>query len=225
MLRAALILILTFSTTAYCQNFEIGVIGGGTNLISDVGRTTYVFPTDFAAGGIFKWNRSQRHSFRFTAMYAQMSARDDQSDDISRVERGLGLNYNLLELSMGIEYTFWEFDLHKDEPQFAPYFHVGVAAFRYDSFGLQEGELVEEGTDTGFAIPFGLGMKFSLSRKLVLGMELGARYTFTDNLDGSNPEIDAAERSFGNLNNNDWYMFSGFTLTYTFGRRPCYYNF
>ena len=30
---------------------------------------------------------------------------------------------------------------------------------------------------------------------------------------------------FGNFNNNDWYVFSGFTLTYTFGRKPCYCNF
>ena len=30
------------------------------------------------------------------------------------------------------------------------------------------------------------------------------------------------EFSFGNINNNDWYMFSGITLTYTFGTNPCY---
>jgi hypothetical protein len=25
---------------------------------------------------------------------------------------------------------------------------------------------------------------------------------------------------FGNINNNDWYVFSGLTLTYTFGEKP-----
>ncbi|MEP2335783.1 MAG: DUF6089 family protein, partial [Nonlabens ulvanivorans] len=30
---------------------------------------------------------------------------------------------------------------------------------------------------------------------------------------------------FGNINNNDWYVFSGVTLTYAFGRKPCYCNF
>jgi hypothetical protein len=25
---------------------------------------------------------------------------------------------------------------------------------------------------------------------------------------------------FGNINNNDWYVFSGLTLTYTFGENP-----
>ncbi|MEO9560182.1 MAG: DUF6089 family protein, partial [Nonlabens ulvanivorans] len=48
--------------------------------------------------------------------------------------------------------------------------------------------------------------------------------TFTDNLDGSNNE-DFENVRFGNINNNDWYVFSGVTLTYAFGRKPCYCNF
>ena len=27
---------------------------------------------------------------------------------------------------------------------------------------------------------------------------------------------------FGNLNSNDWYVFSGVTITYTFGQNPCF---
>jgi hypothetical protein len=27
---------------------------------------------------------------------------------------------------------------------------------------------------------------------------------------------------FGNINNNDWYVFSGITLTYTLGLKPCH---
>jgi len=27
------------------------------------------------------------------------------------------------------------------------------------------------------------------------------------------------------LNNNDWYTFSGVTVTYTFGRKPCYCSY
>jgi hypothetical protein len=46
---------------------------------------------------------------------------------------------------------------------------------------------------------------------------MGARYTLTDNL-GSNPKKESLKSSqFGNIN-NDWYVFSGLTLTYTFGK-------
>ena len=43
---------------------------------------------------------------------------------------------------------------------------------------------------------------------LILALEVGARYTFTDNLDGSNPKNDNLIK-FGNINNNDWYVFQG----------------
>jgi hypothetical protein len=49
---------------------------------------------------------------------------------------------------------------------------------------------------------------------LVLALETGARYTLTDNIDGS------FNQNFGNINNNDWYVFTGATLTYTFGTNP-----
>jgi hypothetical protein len=36
----------------------------------------------------------------------------------------------------------------------------------------------------------------------------------TDNIDGS------FNQNFGNINNNDWYVFTGATLTYTLGQNP-----
>lgn len=226
MLRALLFIFIISSFTATAQNYEIGVWGGGSNMISDVGRTSYILPTDAAAGLLFRLNRSKRHSFRVQASYTQLSARDRQSEDVSRVERDLELDYNVLEFAVGMEFTFVEYDLHKTKPQFSPYLHLSFAALRYDAYGLNDqGVLESQGGRTGYAIPFGLGVKFSVARKWILGFELGARYAFTDNLDGSDPDGADGVRSFGNLNNNDWYMFSGATLTYTFGRRPCYYKF
>jgi hypothetical protein len=61
--------------------------------------------------------------------------------------------------------------------------------------------------------------------QIVIAVELGARYTFSDEIDGSKPDSEENQIArFGNFNNNDWYMFSGFNLTYTFGRQPCYCN-
>jgi hypothetical protein len=68
-----------------------------------------------------------------------------------------------------------------------------------------------------------LGFKANFLDSFVLGIEVGARYTFTDNLEGNYPKDSAKQvYRFGNLNNNDWYMFTGLTLTYTFGENPCY---
>jgi hypothetical protein len=67
-----------------------------------------------------------------------------------------------------------------------------------------------------------VGAKARINQYLILGAEIGARYAFTDNLDASNPMgSNYEEFAFGNIFSDDWYVFSGLTLTYTFGRKPC----
>ncbi len=212
---------------AKAQTYELGVMFGGASVIGDVGSTQYIDPSDGAFGLIAKWNRSDRHSFRASFLYTNMIGDDNDSDDISRDLRGLNYNYNLIEASIGLEYTFWEWDLYSGKWQWTPYLYTGLTAFQYDLFALENGELEKYGSTIDAAIPIIFGAKMTLTRNLILAAEIGARYTFTDNLDGSNPvrSKDFDELRFGNVNNNDWYVFSGITLTYTFGRQPCYCNF
>ena len=75
-----------------------------------------------------------------------------------------------------------------------------------------------------FGIPMVVGAKYRIIDKLIFSFEIGARYTFTDKIDGNNISNDDLNYNFGNINNDDWYMFSTFTVTYTFGRNPCYCN-
>ena len=50
-----------------------------------------------------------------------------------------------------------------------------------------------------FAVPLTVGFKYRINQFLIFGGEIGARYTFTDNLDGSNPEgSNFEEFQFGN---------------------------
>jgi hypothetical protein len=69
-----------------------------------------------------------------------------------------------------------------------------------------------------------LGLKYRFYDNYILSIELGARYTFSDKIDGNNVSDDYLNYNFGNINNNDWYMFTKINLTYTFGRNPCYCN-
>lgn len=228
----AIVFMFVYTATTYSQTFEAGPFIGGSNYIGDVGKSNYILPNSLVAGGLVKWNRSPRHSFRFSVLFSELKADDTQSSETRRAERGYAFSNPIAEASLGIEFNFWDFSLHQGHPQNSPYFYTGLTYFRADHLYLRDGQngnLVNQGSNWAFAIPMVFGYKESLTSHIVGAMEIGARYTFTDNLDGSWPEEllerRAVDIEFGNLNNNDWYVFTGVIFTFSWGRKPCYSHF
>jgi len=222
-----LILIMLIGlSNAHSQIHEFGLVLGGSNFIGDVGSTNYIAPHNLVIGGLYKWNRSPRHSYRFSLLFTALEGIDNKSNDPSRIVRNYEFNSSITELSLGIEYTFVDFDLHKGGTVSTPYLYTGVVASNYEDFYFNPQGRIEvgEGSQWAFGIPIALGFKTSISTHFILAFEVGARYTFTDGLDGSVPENEELQLdlSFGNINNNDWYVFTGISLTYTFGRNPCF---
>ncbi|WP_299891703.1 DUF6089 family protein [uncultured Lacinutrix sp.] len=227
-MRYLTVLLIVFLSTqlSSAQINEFGIFVGGSNFIGDVGATNYIAPNNVAFGAIYKWNRSPRHSYRVSLMYTQLEANDSDSDDPSRQIRGFGFTNDLLELSAGMEFTFLPFDLHGGDFVSTPYLYTGISVAKHDNFFFNgQGEFTPANTSSfAYGIPMVLGYKAAISTDFILALEIGARYTFSDELDGSLPDFQGADSSlsFGNINNNDWYVFTGITLTYTFGRNPCF---
>lgn len=219
-----LIISLLTLQLSFSQINEIGVFVGGSNFIGDVGATDYISPNQTAFGGIYKWNRSARHSYRVSLIYAELEAIDLNSDDPRRQQRGYSFNNSLLEISAGMEFTFLDFNLHNGKPVATPYLYTGISIARHDNhFFLNGVQTSENSKSWAYGIPMVLGFKMRLIENFIFGMEVGARYTFSDEIDGSLPDADFRQQfSFGNINNNDWYTYTGITLTYTFGQNPCY---
>ena len=223
-----ILLSLFFTKQTGAQIYEIGVFVGGSNFIGDVGATNYISPNQAAIGAVFKWNRSPRHSFRASVIFSDLEGIDAKSDDPRRLQRDYSFNSSIMELSVGMEFTFVDFDLHKIGVKATPYLYTGITTAKHDNFYFnQAGVLTTENTNSwAFGIPMAIGYKSHIAPHFVLAFEIGARYTFSDELDGSLPDNEFRDQfSFGNTNSTDWYVFSGITLTYTFGRRPCYCNF
>ncbi|TYB73975.1 hypothetical protein ES676_09550 [Bizionia saleffrena] len=221
------ILLITFFSIqlSSAQIHELGVFVGGSNFIGDVGSTSYISPSQLAIGGIYKWNRSPRHSWRVSLLFSELEGLDSKSDDLGRKDRGYEFTNQIVELSAGMEFTFLDFDLHSSRPVATPYLYSGISIAKHDNFYFNNGTVVSEDTSSfAYGIPLILGFKASISSQFILALEVGARYTFSDELDGSVPDSEnlMESKSFGNINNNDWYTFTGVTLTYTFGRNPCF---
>ena len=205
------------------QIHEVGVFLGGSNYIGDVGKTNYVDPNEMAFGIVYKWNRSPRHAWRISYMQSKITANDLDSEVPGRYKRGYDFENNIKEISAGIEFNFLDFNLHEFGLKVTPYIYTGLCYTNYDELYVLNGVTKKDINHGTFAIPMTVGVKSNITPSLILGFEAGARYTMTDNLDGSLPKNKNLEPlKFGNINSKDWYVFSGITLTYTFGERACY---
>ena len=210
---------------AQSQIHELGVFAGGSNFIGDVGSTSYINPNQFAFGALYKWNKSPRFSWRLSLTHTTIKADDIDSDIPARKQRGYTFNNSLTELTGGFEFNFFDFNLH--EPGFigTPYIHTGLSYVLSDNLYVVNKQYKSDGNSGGIAIPMVVGYKFRIANRFILGLETGARYTFKDDIDGSFPKNGNLESlKFGNINSKDWYVFTGATLTYTFGQKPCYCN-
>jgi hypothetical protein len=204
----------------HAQIHEVGVFLGGSNYIGDIGPTTFISPNEPAIGVLYKWNKSPRHSYRFSYTQSKITSNDLDSKEVSRYQREYRFENNLKEVSLGLEFNFFDFNLHESSRKISPYVASGLSYFlaKYTLTDLKTDTSVRGRTERrkSIALPIIIGVKSNISPRLVLALETGARYTLTDNIDGS------FNQNFGNINNNDWYVFTGATLTYTFGNKPCY---
>ena len=209
------------------QFHELGPFLGAGNYIGDVGASYYVFPENPAFGLVYKWNRTTRYSFRANAMFMNFNKSDYSPVDMARFNRRYRFENQIMEFSVGVEINFIDFNLHESEKMISPYLFLGMGFMRYNLFYHDPNTLenIEYGKGGDVVLPTIVGVKGNISPFVVLGFELGVRYSFTDNLDGSAPETEdniPNNLMFGNLNNNDWYVFTGLTISFTFGDLPCY---
>jgi outer membrane protein OmpA-like peptidoglycan-associated protein len=149
-----------------------------------------------------------------------ISGDDAENDSAGYRERGFSFENRVTELSILAQFEPLggrRFNGNKFNKILSPYLFAGVGvAFSNpdtDYNGNNSSKVQEDkNTDTQksfLTTPFGIGLRYDISRKWNLGLEIGLRPTFDDLLDG----VSAS----GNPNNNDWYTFGGLTLTTRFG--------
>ena len=210
---------------SHSQIYEVGLTYGKTNFIGDIGNTQFINPSNDGIGFLVRWNRSPRHSYRFSFINSTLSGDDLKSKDSRRMERGYNFSSNINEFSLGMEFNFLNYDLHTTFDKFTHYFYTGISYTSFEKQILENGYINNlDKVDSSIGIPIIIGAKFRIENSFILSFEIGARYKFTDKIDGNILNSEVISYNFGNINNNDWYMFTGFNITYTFGRKPCYCN-
>jgi hypothetical protein len=216
------IVFISFSSLIKGQVYEVGVFLGGTNYVGDIGRTNYVYPNKPAGAVFFKFNHNPRIALRATYSYLPIAGNDADADTDFKRNRGLHFSNTIHELAVGMEFNFYEYDLSSDDKTWTPYLLLELAAFNYKYAATRSSTGVYGYKNkTSIALPIGIGFKSKLIGNLAFAIEAKFRYTFEDDLDFSTVRIPSLD--FGD-SGKDWYMFTGVSLIYTFGRPACYTN-
>lgn len=202
------------------QVYEAGFFVGGSNYVGDIGRTNYIYPNEIAGAVFFKYNWNPKMAVRATYSYLPVSGNDLEADTDFRRDRGFSFSNTIHEFALGLEYNFYEYDLSSVDKTWTPYLLIELAGFNYQ-YAVAESRPNDFTFESGnsIALPFGLGFKSKLIGNFAFAIEAKFRYTFLDDIDYTSSNIPRLD--FGN-NTNDWYMFTGVSLTYTFGRPACY---
>ena len=207
MRRCAIALLLLLPLAAVAQRddllsrSELVVAGGGMNYLGDLNDQS-AFGEVHAAFGVGVRSRlDNRWSLRFGGAYGGISASED-----CIAKRNLTFRSHIYEGSLVAEFNFRPYGPGATEGRWTPYLFGGVAVFH---FGPETQYTAPDGTASWVALqplctegqgttvyterrpypltqvcmPFGVGMRWRLSKNVSLTAEYGFRKTWTDYLD------------------------------------------
>lgn len=263
-LIAGFVFILPFITSA--QTLEVGISGGASYYIGDLNPALPYNQSQLAYGALARYNINNRWSVKFAYTRGKLQGDDLKANAVAN--RELNFRTKINDFSLVAEFNFWEYFTGSKKNYFTPYIFAGVGFFTFKPFNFNGVDLQASGTEGqmtdmyndsnvdwekeiadrtpyklwSISFPFGFGFKYSLSKRLALGLEWGMRKTLTDYIDDvsttyytnddpvSNPNPNVtyeAGMQRGNESNMDWYNFTLLSITYKFnlyGSKKCKEN-
>lgn len=247
-----LFLIIAFAflgAVAYPQTAEVGLSGGITYYLGDINPGIHFLASKPAYGVVARVNLDSRWVVKANAFRGRIKG-DDNKGRTNEI-RGLKFESKITDIGLTAEFNFFDYHTGSRKKVLTPYIFggIGVVIFNPEADGVDLRSIGTEGQNVGFdgrkpynvyafTIPFGIGVKYGLNKRLAISAEWGMRKTFTDYLDDvsttyyldgttidiSNPEEflsdptkqHQAMQERGDPETNDWYNFTGVSLTYKF---------
>jgi hypothetical protein len=193
------------------QTIEVGPHFGGTAYIGDLNvwrnlkqwdwKSLKQFHYDF--GAVVRYNYDTRWSFRLD--YSHLKVRAGDVVAAWRPQSKLNFKSTINDLSLMVEFNFFDYYTGKNDKGVSPYIFAGVSGLMYhvqpftgndtwdtlylNGFDSDEEDLftVDDkriGHQFALSVPFGVGCKISISEHLATTIEWRMHYTLTDHLDG-----------------------------------------
>ncbi len=211
---------LPFSLQA--QYSEIGGGFGGFNYTGDL-VAGYRPLTTRPGGSIhYRSNLSEPLSVRFGLTMGNIYGVDNPPLDAFAEQRNYEFSVFAVEIASIFEYHFFDFKSEKSLIRWSPYLAFGAGIFTFFGHEAKNGSY----SNIQPVIPVGLGFKYLINPKFILGIEYAARITFFDYLDNiSEVDFPVKNYQYGNWYTNDTYYYLGISINYAFYEIPCPYKY
>jgi hypothetical protein len=240
------------------KTLEVGPHVGASYYMGDLNPMIPFAMSELQYGGVVRYNPDNRWAFRFDYTRAKVQADDEKIG--WRPERKLNFMSKINDFSLLVEFNFLEYYTGNPKKNVSPYIFGGISVFQYTTYANVNGTLVDlsdyateaplpadakwyekmfgKTSPVGVSIPFGFGVKLSLSRHMAATVEWRMHKTFTDYLDdvakvypevSATVEVDGEPYNLsdptwtyrpgqqrGNSAFNDWYGMASASLTWKF---------
>ncbi|TAJ13409.1 hypothetical protein DMA11_09140 [Marinilabiliaceae bacterium JC017] len=207
------------------DRLEVGPFVGVSYYFGDLNPDKQFANSHLAIGGIGRYVVNDRLAVKGSVLMATVSGAYNENEvrfpNTGRYSfsRGIG------DASVQLEINFLSYD-HKfiSTTVFSPYVCFGLGSTIYKRY---EGEGQKETEKSVFvlSLPFGVGLKYKISKWVRVGAEWSFRKTFVDDLDlvghdlPIQPDDPYGFEEHSSLHNNDWYSFAGVYITFSFLNR------
>ena len=188
-IRSFLIAVILCNTAkaqdGYVQQGEFGITVGGAHYFGDLNTRAALNRPKPSVGLFFRKQFSNYIAMRIAGRFAQLGYSDVYSKNDYQRTRNLSFNSNIFELAVQGDFNFFKYVPNDPNYSFTPYVTLGVGIFTYDPYTFYDGQKVflrplgTEGQTGGYegrkeyntmalCIPFGVGIKYSVTPKVNL---------------------------------------------------------
>ena len=216
-LAAGICFFMATAHSVQAQKIEIGAGLGALNYKGDLSPSLRLRFFKPAGSVFFRYNPSQAISLRAELMAGVIGADDNHSKDPFQQARNLSFKSRIFEGSAVVEYNFLNFQERRFAVNWSPYVFGGLGLSKFNP----EPQTTAYKTST-LVLPYGVGIKYQIARPWNIGIEYGARKTYSDYLDnlGGDP-VNTDKLLQGDPSLKDNYYYLRLSITYTFYKIFC----
>lgn len=203
-------------------SLDIGFFGGAGTYFGDMTRTEFSKSVNPAYGAFVRYNFNPRYALRFNVLNGTIGAEGAYDNQLWNIDPVTGQPFtewnfdkNVMDISLQFEWNFFKYIVGDKATPNSTYIFggLGMQNYGYTDIYAPGGS----NSEVAATIPFGLGFKFNLSKRIGLGIEGGLRKTFSDKLDNLDDPLGypAPEPKYTDTyHNNDWTAYAGIHLVY-----------